>query len=973
MALTLPCNGLSLEGRILFQIKKTEWIDEFGALSDWNESDEDPCLWNGVHCTELPNFSRVVTEVNLTQTFIRGNLGSVICGLQNLRTLVLRWNEFGGPFPDGLLLCKRLEILDLSHNQFVGVLPSHIFELQELKYLDLSSAHFSGRIPPGFGLLTKIEVLHLASNLLHGTIPAFLGNLTSLVSLNLKSNPFAHGEIPEELGKLQRLRVLALTTCNLVGKVPSTLGNLSEMGYIDLGSNLLSGNIPESLMALPKMWQLVLTHNRLSGQIPSNVGKLKSMEILDLSQNLLSGRIPERIGNLTYLKRLLLFRNQFSGPIPPQLDQLRYLYDLRIFENKLTGLLPQNLGLNSKLLGLDASSNKLWGPIPQNLCKGGMFEALYVSSNNLSGTLPLSLASCRTLVALGVEKNRLSGKVPLDLWSSPKLQVLQLSDNSFEGLIPLEIANSNLSCLDITKNQFSGSIPAEIGQLRFLSILKASKNRLSGSIPEELTGLSLLSILLLDHNFLSLEIPKNIISWQALSALNLSNNQLSGSIPAALGSLQNLKIIDFSNNLLDGRIPLELGNLRPSVLNLSENQLCGPVPPILNNVAYKYSFLGNQGLCGGRALGLPDCILKAGEPWHMSIFFPGIPFSAAIICAILIFRLYYLTDTRVSKEKSSTLWNQVSFHGLRFNESEITKKLIENNVIGSGSSGTVYRVMLDSGEVVAVKKFCSNGRGKLGARAEKEFNAEVEMVGSRMRHNNVVKLLCCISSNEWKLLVYEFVPNGNLFDCLNGNGNGSSRELLQWPVRHKIAVSAARGLCYMHHECFPPILHRDIKSTNILLDAEFEAKIADFGVATILRKLGQEDSLSMVAGSYGYFAPEYAYTMKVNEKSDIYSFGVVLLELVTGKNPTQTPDSDIVTLIRKRICSDKRMEMLLDSRMDERYRADMLRMFRVALLCTATLPSRRPSMREVVDLLTMSSPVEWGSRSRLLQKSSTHL
>eukprot|EP01018_Ginkgo_biloba_P040762 Gb_38507 [translate_table: standard] len=306
-----------------------------------------------------------------------------------------------------------------------------------------------------------------------------------------------------------------------------------------------------------------------------------------------------------------------------------------------------------------------------------------------------------------------------------------------------------------------------------------------------------------------------------------------------------------------------------------------------------------------------------------------------------------------SKSRNQS-WKLTSFHIVEFDESDILERLTEDNVIGSGAAGTagkVYKVTLGNGKVVAVKKLWNPVKAK--AMQDKEFHAEVDTLGN-IRHANIVKLLCCISSedSEYKLLVYEYVGNGNLFERLHG----SHGETLEWPIRYKIALGAARGLCYMHHYCSPPIVHRDVKSTNILLDEEFKPKIGDFGLAKVVHNFGEDqNSMSIVGGTYGYIAPEYAYTMRVSEKSDIYSFGVVLLELVSGRQPTDEREfgeqCEIVSWICNRISIDKGVEGVLDWRVEERYKKEMVEMLKVGLLCTTSLPIRRPSMREVVEML----------------------
>jgi hypothetical protein len=463
------------------------------------------------------------------------------------------------------------------------------------------------------------------------------------------------------------------------------------------------------------------------------------------------------------------------------------------------------------------------------------------------------------------------------------------------------------------------------------------------------------------------ELPRTIISWKGLSQLNLANNHITGSIPASLGLLPVLNSLDLSNNLLSGKIPLEFDHLKLSSLNVSGNFLSGPITVDYNNLAYDKSFLDNPGLCGGGPLKLPSCFhqREASENHLHRVLIAVI--SVAVVVSFIGIGFLYKTYKKYSQIRSSTVsWKLTPFHRLEFDESNVLSRLTEDNVIGSGGSGKVYKVTLGNGDIVAVKRIWNNGNPQ--PVHDKEFQAEVETLG-KIRHANIVKLLCCISSSDSKLLVYEFMPNGTLYERLHS----SQGEPLDWPTRYKIASGAAQGLSYLHHGCSPPIVHRDVKSDNILLDSVWKAHIADFGLARTMEKLGQEVVMSVVAGSYGYIAPEYAYTLKVNEKSDIYSFGVVLLELVTGKKLNDVEfgdDSGIVCWIRNQNHID--INKVLDSRIADSHRAEMMFILKLALLCTSTLPINRPSMREVVEILLLCSPDEQ-SRKAVAATLSPHL
>lgn len=318
--------------------------------------------------------------------------------------------------------------------------------------------------------------------------------------------------------------------------------------------------------------------------------------------------------------------------------------------------------------------------------------------------------------------------------------------------------------------------------------------------------------------------------------------------------------MDLSSNQFSGVIPTELGNLRLTSLNLSSNRLSGKIPFQLENAAFGKSFSDNPGLCASN----PSVEVASCKRETKSDRFPvGLVAALASVAAVtflvaVLYGPFVLRSHRKRKQESVSTWKQTSFHKLDFTESDIVSNLTENNIIGSGGSGQVYLVPLSqSGDYVAVKRVWRNQR--LDRKHEQQFLAEVQILGT-IRHSNIVKLLCCIFSEESKLLVYEYMENRSLDIWLHSKNrlNNASRStphlVLEWPRRLQIAIGASRGLCYMHHDCSPPIIHRDVKSSNILLDSQFNAKIADFGLARMLLKPG-DNTVTAVAGSFGYIAP----------------------------------------------------------------------------------------------------------------------
>uniref|UniRef100_A0A0D9UYV2 non-specific serine/threonine protein kinase n=1 Tax=Leersia perrieri TaxID=77586 RepID=A0A0D9UYV2_9ORYZ len=949
-------HALNQDGIHLLDAKRSLTVPD-AALSDWNPLHSTPCNWTGISCDSAAG-AGAVTAVSLPSINLAGSFPEALCRIPTLESIDLSGNYIGPNLTSAAVArCKSLRRLDLSMNSLVGPLPDELAALPELVYLKLDSNNFSGGIPPSFGRFRRLQSLSLVYNLLSGEVPAFLAGVSTLRELNLSYNPFVPAPLPPELGDLTALRVLWLAGCNLVGAIPASLGKLRNLTDLDLSTNALTGVIPREITGMTSVVQIELYNNSLTGKIPNGFGKLTELRGIDFAMNRLFGAIPDDLFEAPKLESVHLYANLLTGPLPESVAKAAALSELRLFANRLNGTLPADFGKNSPLVCVDLSDNSISGEIPPAICDRGELEELLMLDNMLSGRIPDGLGRCRRLRRVRLSNNWLDGDVPAAVWGLPHMSLLELNDNRLTGVIsPVIGGAANLSKLVLSNNRFTGSIPPEIGLVSKLYELSADGNMLSGPLPGSLGGLEELGRLVLRNNSLSGQLLRGIRSWKKLSELNLADNGFSGAIPAELGDLPVLNYLDLSGNGLTGEVPMQLENLKLNQFNVSNNQLSGPLPPQYATTAYRSSFLGNPGLCGDIAGLCADSQgrsrSRSGFAWMMrSIFI----FAAVILVAgILWFYWRYrsFNNSKLSADRSK--WSLTSFHKLSFSEYEILDCLDEDNVIGSGASGKVYKAVLSNGEVVAVKKLWGLKKGAdienggQGSAADNSFEAEVKTLG-KIRHKNIVKLWCSCTHNDIKLLVYEYMPNGSLGDVLHSSKAG----LLDWSTRYKIALDAAEGLSYLHHDCVPAIVHRDVKSNNILLDAEFGARVADFGVAKVVEATVRgPKSMSVIAGSCGYIAPEYAYTLRVNEKSDIYSFGVVLLELVTGKPPVDPEfgEKDLV----KWVCStidQKGVEHVLDSKLDMTFKDEINRVLNIGLLCASSLPINRPAMRRVVKML----------------------
>ncbi|KAM0937965.1 putative protein kinase RLK-Pelle-LRR-XI-1 family [Dioscorea sansibarensis] len=947
--LLLTCVPAQRDGDILLEAK-SRLGDPAGRLSDWNRL-SNPCNWTGITCHPA---NHSILSIDLTDFGISGRFPSEFCRVSSLETLKLRWNYINGTVSSSdLAPCHRLRMLDLSSNSLGGPLPEFEPEFTFLVELDLSQNNFSGPIPPSFGRFPALRVLNLYSNLLSGTIPGSIAGLTELTELRLALNPFDRGPIPLEIGNLTNLVYIWLTYTNLAGEIPASVGNLLRLKHLDLSNNDIDGPIPESIGRLRSVEQIELYANRISGKLPGSLGNLTALRQFDASENALTGELPETFAGLR-LEFIGLNDNFFRGEIPAVMATNPNLLNLKIFNNSFSGEIPQYLGRYSDLEEIDVSKNLFSGGIPPDLCIRGSLRRLVAFRNRFIGEIPASLGDCDSLYYVRIQENELSGVVPSRFWGLSKMYHLELSNNRFQGPMSSLISTaSNLTKLLISGNNFSGEIPPEICQLKELTMLDAGMNRFSGNIPACIAGLSKLEQIDLQGNILSGRIP--VGSWKDLTELNLSMNDLSGEIPSQLGILPVLNYLDLSSNRLTGEIPGELANLNLNIFNLSGNDLTGPIPMTFASPVYLPSLAGNPNLCfySGTDLGLfPKCplITAKGKIHSRAALYIFVVLVLGLVLLAGLFWFRRARSTRSGKFKRGPSWKSTSFQRVGFDEAEIHDGLTDENLIGSGGSGRVYRVVLKSGQTVAVKRLWTCPRGP---EPEREFQAEVETLG-RVRHGNIVKLLFCCSTEGFKVLVYEYMANGSLREALHGDK--ASR--LDWDRRVGIAVGAAQGLAYLHHDCVPAIVHRDVKPGNILLDAEFRAHVGDFGLARVLPKEAGDCVTTHVAGSCGYIAPEYAYTLKINEKSDVYSFGVVLLELVTGRkaiDPSFGESKDIVKWVSEEVAG-KELELkhVMDPRLQQVSASgyeEMVRVLHVGLLCTSYLPINRPSMRMVVDLL----------------------
>ncbi|EYU40961.1 hypothetical protein MIMGU_mgv1a001130mg [Erythranthe guttata] len=797
----------------------------------------------------------------------------------------------------------------------------------------------------------RVVAINLNSQGLMGSLSPHIGNLSFLREINLQNNSFS-GRIPREFGLLKRLEFIEFSNNSFTGRImPENITQWKNLVYINLIDNNLSGPIPPELRFLEKLEALGLGENKISGPIPQYIGNLTSLVRLSLRSCDFSGEIPESLSQLVRLRLLNLGDNNLTGTIPLGLFNISTMENIGLDFNNLHGIIPSNIGLtlpNLSLSYLGIRGTQVRGKIPSGIGNLVGLTSLDLSSNSLEGSIPSSIGKLINLNILNLAENRFTGELPSLFGNLSLITKLYLTRNNFSSAIPKSLGNcTNMLELDLSRNNFNGTVPREILISTISISLNLSYNALTGPIPVEVGSLTSVANLDFSNNRLSGLIPDNLGKCVSLEQLHLEGNLLEGHIPQGLSSLMGLTNLDLSQNNLSGTIPSFLDLLQLQQLNLSFNSFQGQVPTtgvFKNKTAI--SLQGNNELCGGiLELDLRPCTSS----------------SVSTMKKILP------TLRRTTKKNTSSPPSLNGIPFLRLSYADLLKAtggFAETSLVGVGSFGSVYKGILDDGmKTIAVKVLNLVVRG-----ASKSFMAECNALRD-IRHRNLAKILSVCESidfqgNDFKAIVYEFKTNGSLDKWLYYNREQeqeSDAQLrnLDMVERLNIAFDVAQALEYLHSGTESTIVHGDLKPSNVLLDQDMVACVGDFGLAKIISSIlpTQESSNTIgIKGTFGYVPPEYGMSNSISTKGDVYSYGILVLEMFTNKRPTDDSFNEHVNLHNfvNAAFPDRIME-IVDPHIgkgshenNSKIEKCVSSIMRIGLSCSKELPSDRMSMKDVV-------------------------
>ncbi|KAG9149564.1 hypothetical protein Leryth_014342 [Lithospermum erythrorhizon] len=797
--------------------------------------------------------------------------------------------------------------------------------------------NLSGILSPEIGRLTHLQILDFMWNKITGTIPKEISNIKTLQLLLLNGNQLT-GTLPEEIGYLPNLDRIQIDQNYISGSIPTSFANLTRVKHLHMNNNSLSGQIPSELSTLPILVHLLLDNNNLSGYLPPELAQTPRLKILQLDNNHFDGStIPASFGNMSHLLKLSLRNCSLTGPIP-NLSRIPVLSYLDLSFNQLNGSIPPE-NMSDNITTIDLSYNRLTGSIPSSFSSLPHLQKLSLANNSLSGSIPSIIWQSRTLnsserLFMDFQNNLLSNISGIPI--APPNVTVRLGGNPI-------CLNSNLVQFCGSQDQYASNIlgvgnsstcqpqscpsPYEYAPPSTLTCFCAAPLLVgfrlkSPGFSDFLPYKSFFEIYLTEGlrlNLYQLEIDS--FAWQEGPRLRMYLKFFPVYVPKSSNRFNVSEVLRIRGMFTGWTIP--------------DNDLFGPHELLNFTLLDPYKDVILRSPSSGLSKAAMASIIAGAVA-------ASVLFSACV--SLLIGRFYVKRYRTLSKRRQSSK-KSIKIDGVKgfpYEEmTQATNSFDDSSEIGRGGYGKVYKGILADGTVVAIKRA---QEGSL--QGEKEFLTEIELL-SRLHHRNLVTLIGYCDEEGEQMLIYEYMPNGTLRDHLSGK----FKETLTFALRLRVALGSAKGILYLHTEADPPIFHRDIKATNILLDAKYTAKVADFGLSRLAPVPGIEGTLpthvsTVVKGTPGYLDPEYFLTHKLTDKSDVYSLGVVFLELLSGMHPIHH-GKNIVREVNMQYRSGH-IFSIIDEKMGS-YPSDcVVKFLTLSLKCCQDETDARPSMAEVV-------------------------
>ncbi|XP_043702351.1 leucine-rich repeat receptor protein kinase HPCA1-like [Telopea speciosissima] len=825
--------------------------------------------------------------------------------------------------------------------------------------ITLSSIGLKGQLSGDIQSFSELQTLDLSYNKnLTGPIPPSIGNLKKLTYLTLIGCSFS-GQIPDTIGSLQELTFLALNSNSFIGKIPSSIGNLSKLYWLDLSDNKLTGPIPVSDGSTPGLDMLVHTlhfhfgKNQLSGTIPPQLFSSDMVLIHVLfDSNSFTESIPSTLGLVKTLEVIRFDRNSLSGTVPSNLNNLTSVGELHLSNNILSGPMPDLTGMNV-LNYVDLSNNSFdTTDVPSWFSTLGSLTTLMMDDTRLHGAIPPALFSNPQLQTVSLRNNRLNGTFDIGADFSNQLQFIDLQNNLIE-VVENRVYRNELILLSNPVCEGTGTTSNYCMQPNqsISSYSTGSRNCAPVVCPSDQSA---------SPNCKCSYPYKGTLVFRAPSFSDLGNSSYYMDLESSLmHSFQTYQLlvdsVSLSNPRKDSNDYLEINlEVFPSGYDHFSQSEITKIGLMLSKQTYKpphyfgpYYFNGSN----------YRYFLESSKSVSLGIII-GAAIGGFLVVLVLISAGFYAyrqkkrADRVIKQNNPFASWDPSKgsgsipqLKGARWFSFEELKKCTsdfsEASEIGEGGYGKVYRGTIASGQLVAIKR-AQQGSMQGGL----EFKTEIEML-SRVHHKNLVSLVGFCFEHGEHILVYEYIPNGTLRESLSGK----SGIRLDWMRRLQVAIGSARGLTYLHELADPPIIHRDIKSNNILIDDQLNAKVSDFGLSKLMNDNEKSYVTTQVKGTMGYLDPEYYMTQQLTEKSDVYSFGVVMLELITARKPIERG----TYIVRKvRVTMDKTRDLYgLHELIDPTIGSGSIikgfgKFVDLAMKCVEDSAANRPTMSRVV-------------------------